>query len=84
MDEIKKKYNNNENHQEGLVKEDLKEEMKDDIKPMQPLIKEPKKSASNGATVKYFKILSYIKFFCSFFSMIDEFNWLLWKMIKQN
>ncbi|XP_070506326.1 inactivation-no-after-potential D protein isoform X2 [Chironomus tepperi] len=35
--------------QEGLEKEDLKEEMKDDIKPMQPLIKEPKKSASNGA-----------------------------------
>ncbi|CAH1718284.1 unnamed protein product [Chironomus riparius] len=36
--------------QEGVVKEDLKEEMKDDLKPMQPLIKEPKKSASNGLT----------------------------------
>ncbi|CAH1718285.1 unnamed protein product [Chironomus riparius] len=37
--------------QEGVVKEDLKEEMKDDLKPMQPLIKEPKKSASNGLTI---------------------------------
>jgi len=71
MDGIKKNTNhdnnNNENHQEGLVKEDLKEEMKDDIKPMQPLIKEPKKSASNGGTVKYLKIFYQIIIFWFFF-----------------
>ena len=68
--------NNNENHQEGLVKEDLKEEMKDDLKPMQPLIKEPKKSASNGLTVKYFKIFFYQSFLLLSLWMIDELNLL--------